>query len=150
MVRYIEVENRKGKILRGFLNLPDGVAHPPVVLNLHGFGGSLSGYKYAHTHLARTLEAEGIACMRFDFYGCGESDGEFDEMTFTGLLEDAEDVYAWLKSQSCVDGEKLFYPVRVWGICGGKCGSTYSAVRFGSDVSGSRNVVWMQRARRLL
>lgn len=58
MVRYIEVENRKGKILRGFLNLPDGVAHPPVVLNLHGFGGSLSGYKYAHTHLARTLEAE--------------------------------------------------------------------------------------------
>ena len=78
MVRYIEVENRKGKILRGFLNLPDGVAHPPVVLNLHGFGGSLSGYKYAHTHLARTLEVEGIACMRFDFYGCGESDGEFD------------------------------------------------------------------------
>ena len=66
MVRYIEVENRKGKILRGFLNLPDGVAHPPVVLNLHGFGGSLSGYKYAHTHLARTLEAEGIACMRLD------------------------------------------------------------------------------------
>ena len=61
MVRYIEVENRKGKILRGFLNLPDGVAHPPVVLNLHGFGGSLSGYKYAHTHLARTLEAEGKA-----------------------------------------------------------------------------------------
>ena len=54
MVRYIEVENRKGKILRGFLNLPDGVAHPPVVLNLHGFGGSLSGYKYAHTHLARS------------------------------------------------------------------------------------------------
>ncbi len=107
MVRYIEVENRKGKILRGFLNLPDGVAHPPVVLNLHGFGGSLSGYKYAHTPLARTLEVEGIACMRFDFYGCGESDGEFDEMTFTGLLEDAEDVYAWLKSQSCVDGEKI-------------------------------------------
>ena len=38
MVRYIEVENRKGKILRGFLNLPDGVAHPPVVCpdtNMH-------------------------------------------------------------------------------------------------------------------
>lgn len=66
------------------LSLPDGVRHPPVVLNLHGFGGSLSGYKYAHTHLARVLEANGIACLRFDFYGCGESDGEFEEMTFTG------------------------------------------------------------------
>ena len=89
--------------------------------------------------------------MRFDFYGCGESDGEFDEMTFTGLLEDAEDVYAWLKSQSCVERrENYFIRSEYGGICGGKCGSTYSAVRFGSDVSGSRNVVWMQRARRLL
>ena len=75
----------------------------------------------------------------------GESDGEFDEMTFTGLLKDAEDAYAWLKSQSCVDVEKIILSGQSMGwICGGKCGSTYSAVRFGSDVSGSRNVVWMQ------
>ena len=88
MIRYTEIKNRKNHTLRAMLNLPDGVSHPPVVLNLHGFGGSLSGYKYAHTHLARVLEANGIACLRFDFYGCGESDGEFEEMTFTGLLED--------------------------------------------------------------
>ena len=53
MIRYTEIKNRKNHTLRAMLNLPDGVSHPPVVLNLHGFGGSLSGYKYAHTHLAR-------------------------------------------------------------------------------------------------
>ena len=52
MIRYTEIKNRKNHTLRAMLNLPDGVSHPPVVLNLHGFGGSLSGYKYAHTHLA--------------------------------------------------------------------------------------------------
>ena len=77
------------------------------MINLHGFGGSLSGYKYAHTHLARVLEANGIACLRFDFYGCGESDGEFEEMTFTGLLEDTQDVYEWLKGQDFVDTDKI-------------------------------------------
>ena len=61
MVRYIEVENRKGKILRGFLNLPDGVAHPPVVLNLHGFGGSLSGYNI-HIWRERWRRKESHVC----------------------------------------------------------------------------------------
>ena len=107
MIRYTEIKNRKNHTLRAMLNLPDGVSHPPVVLNLHGFGGSLSGYKYAHTHLARVLEANGIACLRFDFYGCGESDGEFEEMTFTGLLEDTQDVYEWLKGQDFVDTDKI-------------------------------------------
>ena len=107
MIRYTEIKNRKNHTLRAMLNLPDGISHPPVVLNLHGFGGSLSGYKYAHTHLARVLEAKGIACLRFDFYGCGESDGEFEEMTFTGLLEDTQDVYEWLKEQDFVDTDKI-------------------------------------------
>ncbi len=57
--------------------------------------------------MARTLEKHGIACLRFDFYGCGESDGEFEEMTFTSLLEDAEDVYQWVKTLSCVDTNKI-------------------------------------------
>ena len=65
MIRYTEIKNRKNHTLRAMLNLPNGVSHPPVVLNLHGFGGSLSGYKYAHTHLARVLEANGIAPEQF-------------------------------------------------------------------------------------
>ena len=96
MVKLIEIKNRKNKILRGVLTLPDNIENPLIVLNLHGFGGSMSGYKYAHTHLSRVLESNGFGCARFDFYGCGESDGEFEEMTFTGLIEYAIDMYNYL------------------------------------------------------
>ena len=50
MIRYTEIKNRKNHTLRAMLNLPDGVSHPPVVLNLHGFGGSLSGIN-THIHI---------------------------------------------------------------------------------------------------
>ncbi|MGL6107063.1 alpha/beta hydrolase family protein [Romboutsia sp.] len=96
MVKLVEIKNRKNKTLRGVLTLPDNIVNPYLVLNLHGFGGSKSGYKYSHTHLSRELEKNNFGCARFDFYGCGESDGEYEEMTFTGLIEDSIDLYDWI------------------------------------------------------
>lgn len=107
MVKFIEIKNRREKTLRGIVTLPEGVEKPMIVLNLHGFSGTMSGHKYAHTHMARELQKEGIGCVRFDFYGCGESDGEFQEMTFTSLLEDTEDVFEWLKQQEYTDEERI-------------------------------------------
>ncbi|MBU0926570.1 MAG: alpha/beta hydrolase [Spirochaetes bacterium] len=95
----VEFDNRNGHTLRGTVNLPDDVSHPLTVINLHGFGGSRSGYKYSHTHLARELARNGIACVRFDFFGNAESDGEFHEHTFTSQLEDTEDICAWVLSE---------------------------------------------------
>ena len=107
MVKLIEIKNRKNKILRGVLTLPDNIENPLIVLNLHGFGGSMSGYKYAHTHLSRVLESDGFGCARFDFYGCGESDGEFEEMTFTGLIEDTIDVYNYLIDSKVTTADRI-------------------------------------------
>lgn len=39
-------------------------------------------------HIARALTAEGIAVLRFDFTGLGESDGSFGESDFGGNVED--------------------------------------------------------------
>ena len=69
-----EIKNRKGNTLRGIVTLP-GEGRYPAVLNLHGFGGNMSGYKALHVSMARELAAAGIGCVRFDFYGNGESDG---------------------------------------------------------------------------
>lgn len=107
MVKLIEIKNRKNKILRGVLTLPDNIQNPIVVLNLHGFGGSMSGYKYAHTHLSRVLEYNSFGCVRFDFYGCGESDGEFEEMTFTGLIEDAIDMYNYIVDSKLTTADRI-------------------------------------------
>ena len=40
---------------------------------------------YKRQHLSRALAAQGIGSARFDFYGNGESDGEFEDMSFDGL-----------------------------------------------------------------
>ena len=100
--------NRAGQILRGIITLPDTDGAVPFVLNLHGFMGTAGGYKYAHVHMARTLAANGIGCARFDFYGCGESDGEFSDLSFDGLYHDSEDLYRWLSAQSYADSGKIF------------------------------------------
>lgn len=99
MIQQISLINRSGHTLRGILNLPQNKEKVPVVVNIHGFGGNKSGYKNLHTQMARVLETAGIACVRFDLYGNGESDGEFEDMRFTGCLEDVEDIVAWTKEQ---------------------------------------------------
>ncbi len=58
-----------------------------------------SGYKNIYTHTARFLAENGFASVRFDLYGNGESDGEFEDMTFTGILHDIEDIINWTKQQ---------------------------------------------------
>lgn len=104
----VEMQNRNGHTLRGVVTLPDGVKKAPVVLHLHGFMGSKSGYRSAYVHMARALAENGFGCARFDFYGNCESDGEFEEMTFTTLLEDAEDLAAWVRAQSwAADGRLI-------------------------------------------
>ena len=66
-------------------------------MNVHGFTGKKSGYKkYLYSH-SQILAENGFASVRFDLYGNGESDGEFEDMTFTGILHDIEDIINWTK-----------------------------------------------------
>ncbi len=107
MIKQISLVNRSGHTLRGMLNFPEDKEAAPVLINIHGFGGTMGGYKGLHTHMARTLAENGFACVRFDMYGNGESDGEFSDMTFTSLLEDTEDIFTWVKEQPWADSKQL-------------------------------------------
>lgn len=104
----VSLKNRNGHTLRGFATIPDVSEKVPCVLLLHGFAGNSYGYKGLNTRIARDLANYGIACVRFDFYGNGESDGEFEDFTFTGLYEDTEDMFTWMREQSFVNPEKLY------------------------------------------
>ena len=104
----VEFKNRSGHTLRGVVTLPDIEGPVPFVVHLHGFGGSCSGYKSMYTHMSRALAKQGIGSVRFSFYGNGESDGEFEDMSFDGLYEDTEDIFAWAAKQPYVDAEKIF------------------------------------------
>ena len=57
---------------------------------------------------SRLLARHGIASARFDFLGSGESDGEFQDMTLSGEIEDARAVLDHLARVRGVDRRRLF------------------------------------------
>ena len=107
MIKQLELVNRSGHTLRGILDFPDEKDTAPVLVHIHGFGGTKTGYKPAQTHMGRALAANGIACVRFDMYGNGDSDGEFSDMTFTSLLEDTEDIFNWARAQPWAKADNM-------------------------------------------
>ena len=91
----VQFQNRNGHTLRGIVTLPDTEGKVPFVVHLHGFAGSCSGYKSMYTHLSRALAAQGIGSARFDFYGNGESDGEFEDMSMWTAKSCSSPARAW-------------------------------------------------------
>ena len=67
----------------------------PMVVFCHGFNGSKDGPMFEL--MADTLQAHGIASIRFDFNGHGESEGEFKDMTVPNEIEDAKKVVAYVR-----------------------------------------------------
>lgn len=67
-----------GLILQGYLHLPAAL-RPPVVIGSHGLYSSSSSPK--QIALADRCNRFGIAYFRFDHRGCGNSHGEFEEVT---------------------------------------------------------------------
>ena len=97
----------------GTLNVPDNVAQPPVILMLHGFMGQKDELQIEgtdegiYTRTARTLASQGIASLRIDFRGAGESDGQWADTTFSRQIEDAQRALQWLKKQPQINPNKV-------------------------------------------
>ena len=67
----------------------------PVVILMHGFMGNKAEQQGMLKEIADGLEKNGIASIRFDFNGHGESEGEFQHMTVLNEIEDAKKVIAY-------------------------------------------------------
>lgn len=103
----VEIQSN-GLTLRGMLHTPDGIAGKvPVVCIFHGFTGNKMEPHFIFVKLSRLLEAKGIASVRFDFGGSGESDGEFVDMTISKELEDAKNVLSYVKTLDITDTSRI-------------------------------------------
>jgi len=81
----ITFENASEQRLAALLDLP-GDAPVAFALFAHCFTCS-KNYKGV-TRVSRALAAQGVAVLRFDFTGLGESEGEFADTTFSSNVED--------------------------------------------------------------
>lgn len=90
------IQGDHGKLVAD-VQMPDVMPkNCPIVMLCHGFtanrnNGLLCG-------IADELEKQGIASIRFDFNGHGESEGDFQQMTVPNEIEDAMHVYNWVKA----------------------------------------------------
>jgi len=66
------------------------------VVVCHGFTGSKEGGGQAIA-MGEELSARGFGTLLFDFAGCGESEGNWEDLTLTGQIEDLAAVVEWCR-----------------------------------------------------
>jgi len=94
----LEFENSNGEVLAGLLELPERVDEiSSFALFAHCFtcGKDIA----AASRISRALSAQGIAVLRFDFTGLGNSDGDFANTNFSSNIEDLVQAAKALEAQ---------------------------------------------------
>jgi dipeptidyl aminopeptidase/acylaminoacyl peptidase len=84
-----------GQAVVGALHLPDA-ERPPCVIASHGLFSSKESEKYIV--LGDRCARRGIALLRFDFRGFGESEGKVSETTVSGRLMDLDMAIRFVRS----------------------------------------------------
>ena len=107
----VRIPHKNGHVLAGELMLPDGVARPPVVVFITGSGPqdrdeSLMNHQpflVIADHLARN----GIASLRCDDRGVGDSTGDFSQAITTDFATDATTQVEWLSTRQDIDSSAI-------------------------------------------
>lgn len=80
----IEFPNNSGEKLAGLLELPES----PTAFALFAHCFTCSKDIAAASRISRSLAVQGVASLRFDFTGLGNSDGDFANTNFSSNVED--------------------------------------------------------------
>lgn len=89
-IEYQELETKRGK-LRGLLTTPDNESKNIIVM-FHGYTGHKNENGFLFKQITKRCVEIGYATIRFDFYGSGDSDGDYSEMTFLTEVEDGRQI----------------------------------------------------------
>lgn len=107
MQKAVEIE-RGNLVLRGVVHIPEGISGKvPLVCMFHGFKGNKEEKHFMFVKMSRLFEKKGIASLRFDFSGSGESDGEFVDMTILTELHESKTILDYAKGLDFVDIENI-------------------------------------------
>lgn len=86
MKEKIKFKNSNNITLCGILSNPTGDVSKPIIILCHGF--TTSKDNGTNTQLEILLNGKGISTFRFDFFGHGESEGDFAEITVSEGVDD--------------------------------------------------------------
>jgi fermentation-respiration switch protein FrsA (DUF1100 family) len=131
----VVLENNGQKIF-AVLHLPRHIREKaPAVLVCHGFGGNKVGVNRIYVNQAEQLAASGIIALRFDFRGCGDSEGGAEEITLEGEVADAQKALHYLSEHPYVSPSRI-------GILGASLGGTVSVMTAARSPSIKSMALW--------
>lgn len=93
--------------IQGIMLEPRVEEQVPAVLLLHGFASQKDEVGDMYKRLAAALGEQGIASLRIDFRGWGESAGQMAKSTIQGQVEDAATAYQYLAHLKFVDPKRI-------------------------------------------
>ena len=121
----------EGQKISGILHLPDEV-NPPCVIASHGLLSSKESEKYVV--LGERLSAQGMAMLRFDFRGIGESEGRLADDTVSRRVVDLAAAVGFVRSDPGM-GHRI-------GLLGSSLGGYVSLIVASMEKEMRAVVVW--------
>lgn len=115
--------------LAGVFHSPDEKASA-CVITCHGLISSKDSEKYVG--IGRRFYGEDLAVLRFDFRGCGESGGLFEDTSLTGRIEDLKSALDFAQKQGY---ESI-------GVMGSSLGGTVAILTAAKDKRVKALVTW--------
>jgi alpha-beta hydrolase superfamily lysophospholipase len=121
----------EGQKIAGVLHLPEKKS-PPCVIASHGLLSSKESEKYIA--LGERLSQEGIAMLRFDFRGIGESEGRIEEDTISRRIMDLASAIEFIRSRRDLKN-------RI-GLLGSSLGGYISLIKASAEEKVRAVVIW--------
>jgi len=115
--------------------IPKGDGPFPIVVMLHGTGSDKSEAGGGYLLAAPALAEAGIASVRFDFIGNGESTADYIDYNFTSAVDDTNIAFAYAASLPRIDGHRA-------GIMGWSQGGTIALLAAGQNPAYKSVLCW--------
>ena len=115
-----------GLKLSGVVHVPDDCRpgeRRPAIIMMHGFGANKTG---GPEWICRQFAAWGYVALRFDYRGCGDSEGERGRVVPAEEVADARNAVTYMAARADVDPEAI-------ALCGSSLGGGVAVQAAGLD-----------------
>ncbi len=129
-------QNSRKQNLVGVLHYGEGGKPGPCLIACHGFVGTKTGGSRRFIlEFAQYAVEHNLSVFRFDFAGCGDSEGKFVDLTIASELEDLQAAIDVVSTKVGIDSQRI-------GVFG-QCLGAVTAIRAGSrDPRVHKVVAW--------
>ena len=95
----ISFKDEKGNKVIGILSNPTNNKEKPIIIMCHGSGSQVNKGAFHIIRLEEIFNKAGISTFRFDFFGHGESDGKYEDLTISVAIDDILKAIDFLKKE---------------------------------------------------